>query len=130
MPAANDNKSEGEWVVTFYVTLEAEELDAIKLESKKTLDLKEFIKLEEIDPRFFERPYYIVPEDEFAEEGYRVIHAALKKERRLGLGQVIMSSGRENLVAVGALESAWPGLVSAGKIPEAADQCTVGQCEV
>jgi DNA end-binding protein Ku len=87
-----------------YVTLEPEELDAVKLESKKTLDLKEFVKLEEIDPRYFERPYYIGPEDEFAEEGYRVIHAALKKERRLGLGQVIMSSGRENLVAVGALE--------------------------
>src|SRR5687768_5643162 len=87
-----------------YVTLEPEELDAVKLESKKTLDLKEFVKLEEIDPRYFERPYYIVPEDEFAEEGYRVIHAALKKERRLGLGQVIMSSGREHLVAVGALD--------------------------
>ena len=87
-----------------YVTLEPEELDAVKLESKKTLDLKEFVKAEEIAPPFFERPYYIVPEDEFAVEGYQVIHAALKKEKRLGLAQIVMSSGKEHLVAVGALD--------------------------
>ena len=87
-----------------YVTLDQEELDAIKLETKKTLDLQEFVKAEEIAPPFFERPYYIIPEDEFAVEGYQVIHAALKKEKRVGLGQIIMASGRENLVAVGALD--------------------------
>jgi DNA end-binding protein Ku len=86
-----------------FVTFEPEELDAVKLESKKTLDLKEFIKKEEVAPPFFERPYYIVPEDEFSVEGYQVIHAALKKANRLGLGQIVMG-GRENLVAVGALE--------------------------
>lgn len=86
-----------------YVTLEDEELDAIKLETKKTLDLQEFVKEEEIAPPFFERPYYIVPEDEYATEGYQVIHAALKKEKRLGLGQIVMS-GKEQLVAVGALD--------------------------
>ena len=52
-----------------FVTLEPEELDAVKLESKKTLDLKEFVKAEEIAPPFFERPYYIVPQDEFAVGG-------------------------------------------------------------
>jgi DNA end-binding protein Ku len=46
-----------------YVTLDQEDLDAIKLESKKTLDLQQFVKAEEIAPTFFERPYYIVPED-------------------------------------------------------------------
>ena len=87
-----------------YVTLEPEEFDAIKLEGKKTLDLKQFVKIEEIAPPFFERPYYIVPADEFGVDGYQVIHAALKKARRIGLGQVVMSSGREHLVAVGALD--------------------------
>ena len=87
-----------------YVTLEQEELDANKLESKKTLDLQEFVKAAEITAPFYERPYYIIPEDEFAVEGYQVIHAALKKEKRVGLGQIIMASGRENLVAVGALD--------------------------
>jgi DNA end-binding protein Ku len=86
-----------------YVTLDEEELEGIKLETKKTLDLQEFVKEEEIAPPFFERPYYIVPEDEYAVEGYQVIHAALKKEKRLGLGQIVMG-GKEQLVVVGALD--------------------------
>ena len=83
-----------------YVILEPEELDAIKLESKKTLDLHQFVEAEAIDPRYFERPYYIVPTDEHSIEGYLVIRDALKKSGKLGVGQVTMS-GREYLVAVG-----------------------------
>jgi DNA end-binding protein Ku len=83
-----------------YVILEPEELDAIKLEPKKTLDLHQFVDAEAIDPRYFERPYYIVPTDEHAVEGYLVIRDALKKSGKLGVGQVTMS-GREYLVAIG-----------------------------
>ena len=86
-----------------YVTLEPEELDAIKLQSNKTLDLHQFVGAEEIDPRYFERPYYIVPADEHAIEGYLVIRDALKKSGKLGVGQVTMS-GRQYLVAVGPLD--------------------------
>jgi DNA end-binding protein Ku len=86
-----------------YVTLEPEELAAIKLESKKTLDLQQFVDAEEIDPRYFEHPYYVVPVDEHAIEGYLVIREALKKSGKLGVGQVTMS-GREYLVAVGPLD--------------------------
>lgn len=86
-----------------YVTLEPEELEAIKLESKKTLDLQQFVDAEEIDPRYFERPYYIVPADEHAVEGYLVIRDALKKSGKLGVGQITMS-GREYLVAVGPVD--------------------------
>ena len=85
-----------------YVIIEPEELDAIKLESKKTVDLQEFVDLKEIDPRFFERPYYIVPMDDMAAEGYAVIREALAKMGKAGLGQVTMS-GREYLVAVSAV---------------------------
>jgi DNA end-binding protein Ku len=86
-----------------YVVLEPEELDAVRLDSKKTLDLQEFVSVEAIDPRYFEAPYYLIPEDEFQTEGYRVIQAALASKRKLGLGQITMS-GREYLAAVGALE--------------------------
>lgn len=87
-----------------YVTLEPEELEAIKLESKKTLDLHQFVDAKEIDPRYFERPYYIVPTDEHSVEGYLVIRDALRKSGKLGVGQVTMS-GREYLVAVGPLDT-------------------------
>lgn len=83
-----------------YVLLEPEEIDAVKLESKKTIDLVKFVDADEIDPRYFERPYYIVPTDEHAVEGYLVIRDALKKSGKLGVGQVTMS-GREYLVAIG-----------------------------
>lgn len=86
-----------------YVFLEPDELDAIKLDSKKTLDLTQFVDVKEIDPRYFERPYYLVPQDDQAAEGYMVIRAALAKMNKLGVGQVTMS-GREYLVAVGPVE--------------------------
>lgn len=86
-----------------YVFMEPDELDAIKLDSKKTLDLTQFVDVKEIDPRYFERPYYLVPQDDQAAEGYMVIRAALAKMNKLGVGQVTMS-GREYLVAVGPVE--------------------------
>jgi DNA end-binding protein Ku len=86
-----------------YVFLEPDELDAIKLESKKTLDLVQFVDVKDIDPRYFERPYYLVPQDDQAAEGYMVISEALAKMNRLGVGQVTMS-GREYLVAVGPVD--------------------------
>jgi DNA end-binding protein Ku len=85
-----------------YVTFTAEELDAVRLETKKTLDLSEFVDVSQIDPRYFERPYYIAPADEFAGEGYLVIREALIHMGKLGIGQVTMS-GREHLVAVGPI---------------------------
>ena len=46
-----------------YVTLEPEEIDALKLDSKKTIDLVQFVDAEEIDYRYFERPYFVAPAD-------------------------------------------------------------------
>ncbi len=86
-----------------YVTLEADEIEALKVESKKTLDLQQFIDASEIDPRYFEKPYYIVPADEHAAEGYMVIREALKGMNKLGVGQITMG-GREHIVAVGQVE--------------------------
>jgi DNA end-binding protein Ku len=82
-----------------YVTLEPEEIEAIKLESKKTIDLVQFVDASEIDARYYERPYYIVPKDEVAAEGYLVIRDALIKANKVGLAQITMH-GREHLVAV------------------------------
>lgn len=86
-----------------YVILEPDEIDAVKLESKKTIDLVQFIDASEIDSRYFERPYFITPADKMAGEGYAVIRDALRKTNRLGLAQVTIG-GREWLVAIGPLE--------------------------
>ena len=85
-----------------YVTLEPEEVDAVKLESKKTIDVAQFVDMSEIDWRYFERPYYIVPADPIAGEGYAVIRDAMRKTGKAGLAQVTIG-GREWLVAVAPL---------------------------
>lgn len=86
-----------------YVTIEPEEIDALKLESKKTIDLAQFVDADEIDYRYFERPYFIVPADEMSGEGYVVIRDALRKTGKVGLAQVTIA-GREWLVAISPLE--------------------------
>lgn len=82
-----------------YVLLEPDEVEAVRLESKHVLDLVQFVDLAEIDPRFFERPYYLLPADETAAEGYAVIREALARKAKAGLGQLVVG-GREHLVAV------------------------------
>lgn len=82
-----------------YVLLEPDEVEAVRLESKHTLDLVQFVDMAEIDPRYFERPYYLLPADETAAEGYVVIREALARSGKAGVGQLVVG-GREHLVAV------------------------------
>jgi DNA end-binding protein Ku len=82
-----------------YVLLEPDEVEAVRLESKHVLDLVQFVDIAEIDPRFFERPYYLLPADETVAEGYVVIREALAGKAKAGLGQLVVG-GREHLVAV------------------------------
>ncbi len=86
-----------------YVILEPDEIDAVKIESKKTIDLVQFVDAKEIDYRYFERPYFVVPSDELAAEGYVVIRDALNKTGKVGLAQVTIG-GREWLVAIAPLQ--------------------------
>jgi len=82
-----------------YVLLEEEELENLKLESRHTIELVQFVEACDIDPLYFERPYYVVPDGEDAEEPYRVIRDALRSEKKVGIGQLTLR-GRENLVAL------------------------------
>ena len=87
-----------------YVTLEPEEVDAVKLDSKKTIDIVQFVDVGEIDWRYLERPYYIVPADTIAGEGYAVMREAMRKTGKAGLAQVTIG-GREWLVAISTLDA-------------------------
>lgn len=99
-PVSNDEIMKGfEYEKGNYVLLSDEELDAVKLESRKTLELTQFVDDCEIDPLYFERPYYVAPGDELAEEAFRVIRDALRETNKIGLGQLAMR-GREYIAAV------------------------------
>lgn len=82
-----------------YVLLDPEEIEAVKLESKKTLELTQFVDADEIDVLYYERPYYVVPADDLAEEAFIVLREALRRARKVGLGQLAMR-GREYIVSL------------------------------
>ncbi|MBE0580968.1 Ku protein [Devosia sp.] len=82
-----------------YVLLTDEEIDAVKLETRKTLDLTQFVYSHEIDPLYYDKPYYMVPSDELAEDAFIVIRDALRQADKVGLGQLALR-GKEYLVAI------------------------------
>ncbi len=79
--------------------MEDEELDSLKLSSRHTIELSQFVDADEIEPLYFNRPYYVLPDGEVAEEGYRVLRDALWARHKAGIGQLALR-GREHLVAL------------------------------
>ena len=82
-----------------YVLLEDEEIEAVKIESRKTLELVQFVDACEIDPLYFEKPYYVAPKDDLAEEAFIVLREALRQAGKVALGQLSVR-GSEKLVAI------------------------------
>ena len=82
-----------------YVLLDPEEIEKVKLESKKTLDLVQFVDVGDIDAMYFEKPYYVVPSDDLAEDAFVVLRDALRKSKKIGVGQLAMR-GQEYVVAI------------------------------
>ncbi|MDF2799032.1 MAG: Ku protein [Devosia sp.] len=90
-----------------HVLLSEDELDAVKLETKRTLELSQFVELSEIDPVYFSKAYYVQPADDLAEDAYVVIRDALQQGQKVGIGQITMN-GKEHLAA---LQASGEGLV-------------------
>jgi DNA end-binding protein Ku len=82
-----------------YVLLEEEEIEAVKIESRKTLDLVQFVEADAIDVLYYEKPYFVLPADDLAEEAYAVLRDALRATKKVGLGQLSVR-GREQLVSL------------------------------
>jgi DNA end-binding protein Ku len=82
-----------------YVLLDEDEIEAAKVESRKTLDLVQFVDAGEIDVFYFEKPYYVVPADDLAEEAFIVLREALRRANKVGIGQISVR-GRETLVSL------------------------------
>jgi DNA end-binding protein Ku len=82
-----------------YVLLDEDELEAVKIESKKTLELTQFVDHNEIDVLYFEKPYYVVPADDLAEEAYIVLREALRRTKKVAIGQLTLR-GREHMVSL------------------------------
>jgi DNA end-binding protein Ku len=85
-----------------HVLIHPQEIDELKLEAKHTIDMVRFVDEAEIDSRYYEKPYYLLPDGDEADEAYTIIRDALKQTRKIAVGQLIMG-GREHLVGVKAL---------------------------
>jgi len=86
-----------------YVLIDPKEIDDLKLESKQTIDLSRFVDEDAIDPRYFQTPYYLMPDGDMADEGYVLLHRALKESKKVGVGQFILR-GHGNIAAIKPFE--------------------------
>lgn len=104
-PVENEDIVKGyEYEKNEYVLLEKEEIEGVKLPSSDTLELNEFVTVEDIPIMHFERPYYVLPEKKADAEIYTVLNEALGSSGKAGIGQIALR-GREELCAVMAFEN-------------------------
>ncbi|MFA6267452.1 MAG: Ku protein [Pseudolabrys sp.] len=73
-----------------YILLEEDELDNVALESAHTIDIDEFIPMSEVDRIYLDESYYLVPQDDVAQEAFAVIREAMRKEDLAGLARVVV----------------------------------------
>ena len=74
-----------------YVMVEDGDLEALKIESTKTIELETFVPQAEIDEIYLDSPYYLAPDDKVAEEAFAVIRDAMTKKKMVGIGRVVLN---------------------------------------
>jgi DNA end-binding protein Ku len=82
-----------------YIEIEPEELEAIAIESKRTIEIDEFVPKKEIDELYLNSPYYLVPDGDVGQQAFTVIREAIRKEGMVALGRVVFTS-REHVIAL------------------------------
>ena len=82
-----------------YILIEPSELENLKVPSKHTIEVNQFVELDELLPEYIEKPYFVVPENDSQSEAFAVIRKALQKSGKVAIGKVSFS-GRENIVAI------------------------------
>jgi DNA end-binding protein Ku len=90
-----------EYAKNRYIEIDPEELKALRLPTATTMQIKQFIKADELPPALFERPYFVAPKDNVQAKTLSILRKALAQTNRLGVGEIAFS-GREHLVAIGA----------------------------
>ena len=110
--AAEDKPIEYEDVVKGYeyskgkfVIMDEEDFRAATVESSKTIDLQDFVKSDDIDARYYESPYYLLPQ-KGGEKAYALLREALRKMGMVGIGTVTMRSNSQHLVGIKVIEDA------------------------
>jgi len=74
-----------------YVMVEDEELEQLKIESTKLIEIETFVPQAEVDPIYLDSPYYLAPDDRVAEEAFAVIRDAMASKQMVGIGRVVLA---------------------------------------
>ena len=88
-----------------YVVVEDDELESLRPRTTRTIDIADFVDLEQIDPVYYERTYWLAPDGETAERPYRLLVAAMEQEAKAGIGTVVMRK-KQYLAAIRPLDGA------------------------
>ena len=90
-PVAREDRVKGcEAAKDEYVAVEKSELESIKLESTHTINIERFVNRTEVDERYFEKPYYLAPQDKVSREAFAVIRDAMREKEKAGLGRLVI----------------------------------------
>src|SRR5260370_36250960 len=81
--------------------METRELEEVRVPSKHAVQVTQFVGLDEVDPEYLEKPYFVVPENDVQAEAFAVVRKALQETKKVGLGKIAFG-GRENMVALSA----------------------------
>ena len=82
-----------------YVTIESSELSNLRVPSKHAMEITQFVDEAEVDPEYFEKPYFVVPENESQTAAFTVVRQALKDTKKIALSKIAFG-GREHIVAI------------------------------
>jgi Ku protein len=82
-----------------YVEVEKEELEAVQIESSRTIDIDSFVPKDEIDKRYINHPYYIAPDGQAGIDAFAVIRDAMKNKDRVALARIVLTN-REQIIAI------------------------------
>ena len=82
-----------------YLIIEPDEIDKLRIETRSTIDVQQFVDLDEIPIALFEKPYFVVPEPKESPDAYAVVSEAMQQSRKAAIGELAFG-GREHLVAI------------------------------
>ena len=82
-----------------YILLTNDEINSVKLESTKTIDIERFVAADEIDRLYWDNPYFLAPDGKLAQEAFGVIRVAMQKSGQIALGRVVIGT-RERILAL------------------------------
>jgi DNA end-binding protein Ku len=92
-----------------YIELSRDELEAVAIESKRTIDIEQFVPRDQIDELYIRDPYYIAPDGEVGQQAFAVIREAIRKEGMVAVGKVVFTS-REHIIALEARDKGMLGV--------------------